>query len=91
MSEARDAVARAAEESEDTQWVVVCLDSEYGPPIVFAAWDTEKEATDWLYEEHMDSDADVKDDWFPESETRDFCKNGSSDLDHYVVAVVDQT
>jgi hypothetical protein len=75
----------------DVQWVVVCLDPEYGAPEVYAAWDTETEAATWLDEEHLERDNEVWDDDIPKIEERLFCKNDASDLDHYVVSVIDCT
>ncbi len=82
MNMARDAVARV-ENSDDTQWVVVCMDADFDPPVVYAAWDTQEEAAAWLNDDHLPPDGDGR-----EFEPV-FCSNGSSDMDHYVVSVID--
>lgn len=74
----------------DVQWVVVCLDPEYGAPHVYAAWDTETEAATWLDEEHLRSTERWEDD-LPVPDERLFCENESSDLDHFVVSAIDCT
>lgn len=78
------------ETDDGQQWVVVCLDPEYGAPVVYAAWDTESEAATWLDEDHL-TESDTRSGDVPQPADLKWCANDASELDHYVVPVVDCT